>query len=67
MHAIVAGVSPDLSKDSLYVRENKPQNLLRWDLMVEPGMTGIKAATIAYQFKLEYARDVVIGNFKPKF
>ena len=42
----------------------RPENLLRWDLTVAPGQTGEKAATLAYQFKLEYARDVAIANFK---
>jgi hypothetical protein len=27
-------------------------------------MTGEKAKEVTYQFKLEYARDVAIGNFK---
>jgi hypothetical protein len=58
--------SPKLSQDSTYQRVERPDNLLRWDLTVEPGMTGEKAATVAYQFKLEYARDVAIGNFKAK-
>jgi hypothetical protein len=39
---------------------------LRWDLTVGPGQTGEKASTVAYQFKLEYARDVAIANFKTK-
>src|SRR5262249_35031683 len=59
--------SPKLSDDPTYLRLERPDNLLRWDLSVEPGMTGEKAAAIAYQFKLEYARDVAIGNFKAKF
>ena len=46
------------------MREERPDNLLRWDLTVEPGTTGEKAKELTYQFKLEYARDVAIGNFK---
>jgi uncharacterized protein (TIGR02231 family) len=56
--------TPKLSQDSAYQRSQRPDNLLRWDLTVEPGQTGEKAATLAYQFKLEYARDVAIANFK---
>jgi hypothetical protein len=56
--------SPELSTDPAYVREERPDNLLRWDLTVEPGTTGEKAKEVTYQFKLEYARDVAIGNFK---
>jgi hypothetical protein len=58
--------TPNLSEDATYRRQGRPDNLLRWDLTVEPGTNGEKAATIAYQFKLEYARDVAISNFKPK-
>jgi hypothetical protein len=56
--------SPELSQDPAYQRDERPDNLLRWDLTVEPGMTGEKAKEVTYQFKLEYARDVAIGNFK---
>jgi uncharacterized protein (TIGR02231 family) len=59
--------APRLSDDPAYLRVERPDNLLRWDLTVEPGTNGEKAATIAYQFKLEYARDVAISNFKPKY
>ncbi len=56
--------APKLSNDPAYTRDGRPQNLLRWDLTVGPGQTGEKSATIAYQFKLEFARDVAIANFK---
>src|SRR5262249_56398648 len=57
---------PKLSADPTYARKDRPENLLRWDLAVEPGTSGEKAATIDYQFKLEYARDVSIPSLKPK-
>ena len=57
---------PKLSADPTYARKDRPENLLRWDLAVEPGTSGEKAATIDYQFKLEYARDVSIASLKPK-
>jgi hypothetical protein len=56
--------SPKLSEDPAYIRYQRPQNLLRWDITAAPGQTREKAATVAYQFKLEYARDVAIANFK---
>lgn len=56
--------SPEPSNDPAYVRDEKPDNLLRWDLTIAPGMTGEKAKEVNYQFKLEYAREVSIGNFK---
>ncbi len=58
--------SPKLSADPVYLRRERPENLLRWDLTIEPGQNGEKAATVSYQFKLEYARDVAIADFKAK-
>lgn len=55
---------PDVSPDPTYQRVDKPDNLMRWDLTVEPGQNGEKALTLSYQFKLEYERTVNIGNFK---
>jgi hypothetical protein len=62
----LADPTPKLSDDPAYVRQYRPENLLRWDVTVAPGQTGEKAASVAYQFKLEYARDVTIANVKPK-
>ena len=59
-------LKPKLSEDPTYARKDRPENLLRWDLAVAPGSSGEKAATIDYQFKLEYARDVSIASLKPK-
>jgi hypothetical protein len=59
--------TPKLSADPNYLRVERPENLLRWDLTVEPGMSAEKAVSVGYQFKLEYARDVTITNFKAKF
>jgi hypothetical protein len=60
----LVSASPTLSEDPAYVRAERPQNLLRWDVKVEPGMNGEKAVTLAYDFKLEYDRNVAIANFK---
>ncbi|HSI32636.1 MAG TPA: DUF4139 domain-containing protein [Tepidisphaeraceae bacterium] len=57
--------SPELSTDPQYLRDERPDNLLRWDLTIDPGMTGERAKEVGYQFKLEYAKDVSIGNFRP--
>ncbi len=56
--------TPELSTQAGYVRAERPQNLLRWDVQVEPGMNGEKAAAVGYEFKLEYDRNVAIANFK---
>jgi hypothetical protein len=55
--------TPDLSTDPAYLRDERPKNLLRWDLSLKPGTAGEKAAVISYEFKLQYDRNVAIGNF----
>jgi uncharacterized protein (TIGR02231 family) len=55
--------TPDLSADPEYLRNDRPKNLLRWDLTLKPGTAGEKAAVISYEFKLQYDRNVAIGNF----
>jgi len=52
---------PAPSTDPLYVRGARPENLLRWDLVVPPGTIGEQAMVISYQFKLEYARSMAIN------
>lgn len=63
---MVAKTTPELSTDPAYVRADRPKNLMRWDLTLKPGSTGEKATTVDYSFRLEYARDVTVGNFKAK-
>jgi hypothetical protein len=57
---------PGLSEDPLYVRDDKPKNLLRWDVKLDPKQNGEKALTIDYEFKLELDRTVSIGAFLAK-
>jgi hypothetical protein len=56
--------SPDLSKDPLYLREQRPSNLLRWDVTVEPGMSGEKALPITYEFKMELDKQMTLNSFQ---
>jgi hypothetical protein len=58
--------STSLSTDSLYLRESRPNNLLRWDLTVEPGNKHDKALAVNYEFKLELGRQMTIGNILAK-
>ena len=58
--------SPELSEDPLYIREQKDENLLRWDLKVEPNMQGTKALEIRYSFRMELAREMVINELKSR-
>jgi hypothetical protein len=53
--------APELSTDKLYLREQRPKNLLRWDLEVEPAMNGEKALAINYEFRLELDKQMVIN------
>lgn len=56
--------APELSSNPQLLREEKPKNLLRWDLNLDADTAGDKAAAVNYEFKLEYARGVTLGNFK---
>jgi uncharacterized protein (TIGR02231 family) len=57
---------PEISKDPLYLREERPKNLLRWDLVVDPNMTGENALAVNYDFKLELDRQMQIGQVTSK-
>jgi hypothetical protein len=56
--------TPEISKDPMYLREERPRNLLRWDLDVEPATSGEKAQAIQYEFKLELDKQMTIGTFQ---
>jgi hypothetical protein len=56
--------APELSKDTIYQRERRPNNLLRWDVTVEPNSHGEKAVPINFEFKLELDRQMTIGAFQ---
>jgi uncharacterized protein (TIGR02231 family) len=66
VNVTVLKTKPELCDDALYVREKKPHNILRWDLKVEPGMSGEKALPISYEFKVEMDKQMVIGGFISK-
>jgi hypothetical protein len=58
--------TPALCKDPVYEREDRPNNLLRWDVEVEPDMKGDKAHKIQYEFQLELDRQATLGSFQTK-
>ncbi len=58
--------SPEMCKDAVYEREEKANNLLRWDVEVEPDMRGEKALKISYEFKLELDKQATLGSFQTK-
>ncbi|HYT94052.1 MAG TPA: mucoidy inhibitor MuiA family protein [Gemmataceae bacterium] len=56
--------TPAISTDPAYLRGPRTQNLLRWDVTVEPNATGEKALTIQYEFKMELDRQMTIGDLQ---
>jgi uncharacterized protein (TIGR02231 family) len=52
---------PELSTDGLYQREERPKNLLRWDVTVNPNQNGEKALSIDYAYKMELDKQMQIG------
>ena len=58
--------NPTLSTDALYLREDRPHNLLRWDVEVEPKMNGENALTLQYEFKLELDKQMTIGSYESR-
>jgi len=59
---ILAKATPEVSKDAIYLREHRPNNLLRWDLDVEPAMNGENALAIHYEFRIELDKQKVINS-----
>ena len=56
-------VSPDLSKDAVYLRESRPNNLLRWDVDVPANCNGENAYPVTYDFRMELDRQMAITGF----
>jgi uncharacterized protein (TIGR02231 family) len=56
--------TPELSTDPAYVRGPRTQNLLRWDVTVEPNANGEKAVAIQYEFKMELDRNMTISDLQ---
>lgn len=55
--------TPAISADPAYLRRDRPDNLLRWDVEVKPGQNKEEALTITYRFKLEFSRERSLGGF----
>jgi hypothetical protein len=55
--------TPALSKDGIYQRESRPNNLLRWDLEVPANRNGENAVPITYEFSMELDRQMAITGF----
>jgi hypothetical protein len=55
--------TPELCKDGIYLRESRPNNLLRWDVEVPANCNGENALAINYEFKMELDRQMAITGF----
>lgn len=57
---------PELSTDPLYLRDERPKNLLRWDVTIQPNQNGEHPLTIEYQFRMELDKNLQIGAVTAK-
>lgn len=53
---------PPLTTDPLYLAQQRPRGLLRWDVQVPAGASGAKAYSFEYQFQIEHDRSYDIGD-----
>jgi hypothetical protein len=63
---VLLKTAPELSKDGIYTRESRPNNLLRWDVEVPANCNGEKALPITYEFRMELDRQMAITGFQSK-
>ncbi len=54
--------TPALSTDSLYLADERPQGILRWDLSVAAQASGTKAQIVPLAFTVEFDRTKVVGS-----
>lgn len=54
--------SAELSGDKLYVRRERPNGILRWDIEVPATMTGENAMTIDYSYSVEFDRNFMLTS-----
>jgi hypothetical protein len=66
VNVILGKVSPDLCSDGLYLRESRPNNLLRWDVEVPANCNGEKAFAVTYDFRMELDRQMAITGFQSR-
>lgn len=51
-----------VSEDRLYVAEEKPRGLLRWDIEVPANASRANAYTFTYKFQVEFDKNYTIGE-----
>lgn len=47
----------DLSKDAVYLRIDRPQGVLRWDIEAKANASGEDATVVSYRYTLEFDRN----------
>ncbi len=57
----LAKTSDPISEDKLYLREERPMGLLRWDIEVPAKAAGEDARLIEYRYAVEYDRQYVVS------
>ena len=66
VNVVLGKCTPDLSKDGIYLRESRPDNLLRWDLDIPANCNGENAYSVTYDFRMELDRQMAIQGFKSR-
>lgn len=55
---------PALSEDKDYLETERKKNLLRWDVTVPAGATGLNAFAVEYKFRLEFDKQMTLTEGK---
>jgi hypothetical protein len=55
---------PALSDDKDYQETERKKNILRWDVTVPAGATGLNAFSVEYKFKLEFDKQMTLTEGK---
>lgn len=61
LRVTLGDVSQPISAAPLYVREERPRGILRWDVDVPARKFGENAVTIEYSYRLEFDRSLMIS------
>lgn len=62
----IASGDANLSKDDEYLRTQRKEGILRWDIDAPPRSTGAKATVVEYTFRLEFDKQMsIVGMGDP--
>jgi hypothetical protein len=62
MRITLGKLSTDLSADPVYLRRERPKNILRWDVEIPAHAAGQTSGTIEYDFTLDHDRNFMIAD-----